>query len=206
MKNKKQVWRTFQGGDERRRRIGDRWQDRGGGRSGDSGGSVVIPVRLQSSMKVQIPELKLLVPHGRALRRGGLKVRRGWQHAAAGHFRAGLLEVSVVPVAPSPSNAGNRHAGHRLQHLASLLHLLDQRVLFLGLHRINFLGHFRWRNLGLRRPSTRFSRVTTTKYRTAQHTGHRRHTLFTRDEGEGEEEPRRRGSKRERRVCSEALR
>lgn len=54
-----------------------------------------------------------------------------------------------MPVTPSSLNPCDRHTRHRLQHLVSLLHLQDHRLLFLRLHRLNFRRHFRWeKNLG----------------------------------------------------------
>lgn len=109
----------------------------------------MISVRLEPPMKVEIPQLKLFVLDSCTFRRGWLKIRRWREYAAAWHFRARLLQTSGVPVAPSSLNTGDRHTGHRLQHLASLLRLLDRRLLFLRLHRLNFPRHFRWRkNLG----------------------------------------------------------
>lgn len=54
-----------------------------------------------------------------------------------------------MPVTPSSLNPCDRHTRHRLQHLVSLLHLQDHRLLFLRLHRLNFPRHFRrGKNLG----------------------------------------------------------
>lgn len=112
----------------------------------------MIPIGLESPVKIQVPELQLRSSNRGALRRGGLEVGWGREHAAAGHFRAGVLQVAGMPVAPSPAYARDGQSRHRLQHLASLLHLLYQRgggggsggggggsVLLLRLHRINFL-------------------------------------------------------------------
>lgn len=133
---------TFDGGGEWRGRIGDRWQHCGGGRGSD-GSPIMIPVRLQAPMKVQIPQLEFFALYDRALRRGGLEIRRWRQHAAARNLWARLLQTSCVPVTPSPLDPRDRHTGHSLQHLVSLLHLQDHRSLFPRLHRPNFPRHFR---------------------------------------------------------------
>lgn len=103
----------------------------------------MIPVRLQAPMKVQIPQLEFFALYDRALRRGGLEIRRWRQHAAARNLWARLLQTSCVPVTPSPLDPRDRHTGHSLQHLVSLLHLQDHRSLFPRLHRPNFPRHFR---------------------------------------------------------------
>lgn len=102
---------------------------RGGGRQAVAARVVVV---LQSSVEIEIPELKILGPESAAL---GVKVRRRGEHPAARDLGTRLLETAD-PSAPAPLDPRHRDPRHGLQHHPDVLALT---LLVLGLRQPRLL-------------------------------------------------------------------